>query len=134
MVTGTVAGRDGLSFGNRIHLMGGSMKRAFFIILVAVCILPGCAAFREALQADAQELAAATAQAAAATAPLDLPAPVKAGAALVGGYLVIVARRFWRSWSSKRAAAAALLAAAAAGAAEAMVDPVLLPPEITAGG
>lgn len=110
------------------------MKRAFFIILLAVCILPGCAAFREALQADAQELAAATAQAAAATAPLDLPAPVKAGAALVGGYLVIVARRFWRSWSSKRAAAAALLAAAAAGAAEAMVDPDLLPPEITAGG
>ena len=95
------------------------MERKMVFVLGAVCILSGCAAFRDALNASPQEFGAALNDASAATAPLDIPAPAKAGAAVVGAYLLVVARRAWNKFITSRGRA---IADAAPEIAEAAID------------
>ena len=95
------------------------MKRKMVLLLATVCILSGCAAFRDALNASPQEFGAALNDVSAATAPLDIPAPAKAGAAVVGAYLLVVARRAWNKFLASRGQA---IADAAPEIAEAAID------------
>lgn len=95
------------------------MRHCFLVVLGAVCILSGCAAFRDALNASPQEFGAAINDVTAATAPLDIPAPAKAGAAVVGAYLLVVARRAWNKFLASRGQA---IADAAPEIAEAAID------------